>query len=152
MSLEKIENPEKKFRPFYRSDFTMGELDFKRFNSILLAVNEFKINFVGDRRNIIGFLVAVETLYDEWAHLFRDEQAEDVAGMLKVATVNVNSLMTTESRMGQDKVSFSNYKRVFDQIREIHRQLLRYRQGLGFGIRVTRYETEQKKIKRGLSI
>lgn len=151
-----------------RAEFTMGELDFRRFDESMRSINALKIRVgSGYREYYPALREAVEVLFAEWTPILQ-LHSKDIVKKLKqkfeqLDKYEKNDLTIRMNRtrpytfgpsagIGENEIIEDLFGRAFKLLKEIHMELLSHRQHVGFGIPTTRKATDSETLKRGLDL
>ena len=145
-------------KPFERrylvSDFTMGLLDFERYDKILQAINmAFESVYAGKSEAIYSLYANLNTLYLEWSPIMLESIKTEVKNLLDELKTNMDNMAFTdkESR-GIEMIKQQEFKDALDMVFKIREKLMMERQRAGFGIKTSLTQTDRQIFKRALKI
>jgi len=144
-----------------KSDFSMGALDFERYNKLLEEINSVEVQVnAGNYQLFEKYKGLLRTLFNEWESYLPKKRREEIRNLFaKVAkceeTANkirpFPSFYTFEpSTTLEINVHLMNLRqRALEHLWEIRIKLFEARKEVGFGMKVTPVLDEGKKLKRG---
>jgi len=142
------------FKPKFKSEYSMGELDFQRFNRWLeradlssAIINSCEIPTL---EMVQRFFAELNVLYNNWRALIAipkiiDELDVAITEAKRQKRVWESAIV---SGVEMNKVVIFN---LIDSLDKIHKKLLDIKQKIGLGIVVKRIMSTKQKIKHGLN-
>lgn len=142
-----------KYKPPFKSEFSMGELDFKRFNHWLehietysSVINSCSVPLLDD---VQYYFAGLNVLYKQWRCLI---SVKPVLAQLDAALKECRELKRVwelNDRMGTPFSTFLIH-RLVDNLDAIHTKLMDIKQVIGLGIVVRRMTTTRQNIRMGI--
>jgi hypothetical protein len=144
-------------KPFERrmvSDFTMGLLDFERYDRILQGINEaFEKIHAGEPMAIYSLYANLNSLYLEWSPVMLPSVKKGIKEDLESLSREIDNMTFTDKENDNIKMmkeeSFKESMRLIFIVRE---KLMEERQKAGFGIKTSIHATEREIAKRSLQL
>lgn len=149
--LKDLNKPE--FKPRFLSEYSMGELDFRRFDDWLKWIEKYsgEINssHIPDLLPCQHYFAGLNVLYKQWRPIMA---IPAVQKELDQAIETAKGLKRTWERNKKNNVPFSEVKilEFVDVLDKIHTKLMEIKQVIGLGIVVKRNLSTKEKIKRGV--
>lgn len=144
---------EKGFRPKFTSEYSMGELDFLRYNEWLKLTEHWSamINSTAEPKleMIQGLFACLVNLYDSWRPIIA---VPSVAKEIDDAIEDAKNLKRVWERSEGNGMPFSKIQvyRLVDKLNKIKTRIYEIKQVIGLGIVVRRNLSTQEKIKLGI--
>ena len=141
------------WKPKFQSEFSMGELDFKRFDTWLgraeLSSAVINSNEVPTLEQVQNYFAELNVLYKSWRSLI------STPNIVQEIDDSINIAKHQKRIWEQSRVSGIEYNKIaifklIDLLDSIHTKLLDIKQKIGLGIVVKRTMTTKEKIKYGL--
>lgn len=153
MAEENTGNEKATWRPKFLSEFSMGQLDFNRYDKTLTeldaisaAVNSYHVPTLELMQQFLAHLI---NLYDNWRPLISiGTVADELDNLIKEGI----SKKRVWERLQRQNVQM-NEKRILefvDLCNKIKRRLLQIKQVVGLGIVVRKNMTPSERIKKGI--
>jgi len=143
---------ETKFRPRFKSEFSMGGYDFERYHKMLKVLDNVATRArMFDPNAIIPYHSILKELYINWRPVIYETKKKVFDKMFEDIEKKIVS-WTNESRRVYGTDSFSFPSRIAKDLERIHIELLEVRQLIGLGIEVRKEITQRKKWERALKI
>lgn len=149
------DKPEEKqsWRPKFRSEFSMGELDFKRYDKWLdrgdISSAGINSTTIPTLQQVQNYFAELNVLYKNWKGLISNPiKSKEIEDKIKRAK---QQKRTWESSLetGQEMNKYVIYS-LIDLLDEIHTSILEVKQVIGLGIVVKRVLSASEKIKFGI--
>jgi hypothetical protein len=137
-----------KGRSVYRSQFSMGALDFERLHKILQAMDLYGAYVWNEEEEAIRpFFALCKQFYKNIRHMVIDKKGMDAKfKSVKIRITNIEMLRTQRK----------NYQfllpEVFDGLDEISDKIYELKQWLGLGIEIEKVLSQKKKWERAMRI
>lgn len=141
------------FKPRFISEFSMGSLDFERYNEWLKYIEhwsaEINSSAVPNLEMCQHLFAGLVNIYDSWRPLIA---IPDVTRQLDTAVFEARKLKRLWEQSNETglQMSKSNIFRLVDLLGGIKTKLLGIKQVIGLGIVVKRNMTTREKIKAGV--
>ena len=148
-------NEEKrKFERRQLSDFTMGLLDFERYDKILLAIDVANERiYAGDYASLSSLYGNLENLYAEWSSIMIPSVKKGIRDKLDQLAISMTNITFTDAESNAiEFIKQQEFQNAMKLAREIREKLMEERQLAGFGIKTTFHESDRKIFKRAISI
>jgi len=148
----------KKFTPRSRATYNMGELDFKRYDTILQKINAYKGLVMSHGVEYLdSFIGAVYELYDEWFPIMSDETKEKAEKLMAEIENYISSMSPSSLHLVPVKIKVfmlsSGQRGAYRKTRQLHRLLMTFRQNEAqFGMKTQTQQSPSSIIRRGLGI
>lgn len=141
------------FKPKFLSEFSMGELDFKRYDKWLersdLSSASINSTMIPDIEQIQMYFSELNVMYKNWKELISSPKIVEELDALILKCKK--SKRTWELNIGSGiQFSVVNIHRLVDDLDELHTKLLKIKQIIGLGIVTKRVFTTKEKINRGM--
>lgn len=149
--MEELNKPD--FKPKFQSEYSMGEYDFKRFDT-WLGKAEFSsavINSceVPSLEQVQGYFAELNVLYKMWRNLISNPKTKnDLDEAIK--TCKISKRLWESSRFTGIEQNKNNIFSLIDKLDEIHTKLLEVKQIIGLGIVIKKVISTKDKIKLGV--
>ena len=148
-----MEDEKPQWKPKFKSEFSMGELDFHRYDDWLKKtdLSSARVNScqVPTLEQVQNYFAELNVLYKNWVALISSQKIkDDIYNKVNEAKMQKRKWeLSIESGIDFNKVTILNLVDVLD---EIHTKLLEIKQLVGLGIVIKRVMTTKEKIKHGI--
>lgn len=146
-------NDSEKFRPKFKSEFSMGELDFKEFalwqSRANLSSSIIQSCEVPDLAVIQRYFSELNVLYKLWKPLISSVSLREEFNKIKKEARNMKRAWE-QSVVNGLEVNKNFVFKLSDLLDEFHERLFEIKQIIGLGIVVKRSFTTKQKIKYGI--
>lgn len=142
------EKPKHKGRPVFRSQFSMGMLDFERYHKLFSELDRELIFLeTGDVESLTRSFSLLSQIYRNIRHLVIDQAT--VEALMKKARSNID---TFESRHAPPRMRKLLTKEIRNNIRALADSIYYLKQVTGIGIETERVMSQKKKWERAMRI
>jgi hypothetical protein len=141
------------WKPKFLSEYSMGELDFNRFNDHLKFVEQYcgEINStdIPTLQQCQNYFSGLNTLYKLWRPLVAIPSVTEAMDNTLVETRRIKRMWENAERCG---MSFNQVTKIklADTLDGFHTKLMNFKQIIGLGIVVKRNFSTKEKIRQGM--
>jgi len=145
------EDKKTKFKAGYKSEFSMGQLDFERFHEILRTLDYIAIEVRARNKDyIIRYYTILKELFINMRPLMYETVKKEFKGQFKEVEEMMDGKYLYLLIDPDDDETFP--LDLARKLENIHIELLEIRQKIGLGVPATREETTAAKFKRGFGL
>jgi len=146
---------ERKFKGKFRAEFSMGQLDYERYDAILRKLNYVAVQCRAGRKSFVfPFYALLKELWIIFQSTGTVYQTEIEA--VKVNWDELETMMKFERR--KESIMPSHLKQGYfpfksvEKIEELYVRLMEIKQMIGLGIQIERTFTDKSLMKRGMGL